>query len=120
MVLNLLAWSLSTTDPDANGVWTIGNLPANSIASLVLRFTVERAGSIENKAKVTSLTWDPNLYPHDAQVTIDAQTPDNPVNPIPEVNSKTIGMKTTGAPIGALLLAVIMVFAGIVMPKRKN
>ncbi len=104
----------------ANGVWTIGNLPANSIASLVLRFTVERAGSIENKAKVTSLTWDPNLYPHDAQVTIDAQTPDNPVNPIPEVNSKTIGMKTTGAPIGALLLAVLMVFVGIVMPKRKK
>ena len=107
----------------ANGVWTIGDLPANSIARLVLRFTVERAGSIENQANVTSLTWDPNLYPNDAQVTINAQTPVNPVNPvnpIPNVNAKTIGMQTTGAPIGALLLAVLMVFAGIVMPKRKK
>ena len=41
-----------TYDP-TTGVWTIGDLPANSIAKLVLRFTVTRAGTIENNAKVT-------------------------------------------------------------------
>ncbi len=101
------------------GVWTIGDLPANSIAKLVLRFTVTRAGTIENNAKVTSLTYDPNMYPTEASVTINVQKP-VPVNPIPTVGAKTITMQHTGLPIGALILAVIMLFTGIVLPKRKN
>ena len=107
-----------TYDPNT-GVWTIGDLPANSVAKLVLRFTVTRSGTIENNAKVTSLTYDPNLYPTEASVTINVQKPE-PVNPIPTVGAKTIAMQHTGLPIGALILAVIMLFTGIVLPKRKN
>ncbi len=105
-----------TYDPNT-GVWTIGDLPANSIAKLVLRFTVERAGTIENKAKVTSITYDPNLYPTEATVTINVQKPVTPVNP---VNAKTIAMKHTGVPIGGLILAVLMILGGFVLPRRKN
>ena len=108
-----------TYDPNT-GVWTIGDLPANSIAKLVLRFTVTRAGTIENNAKVTSLTYDPNMYPTEASVTINVQKPVKPVNPIPEVGAKTIAMQHTGLPIGALILAVVMLFTGIVLPKMKN
>ena len=108
-----------TYDPNT-GVWTIGDLPANSIAKLVLRFTVTRAGTIENNAKVTSLTYDPNMYPTEASVTINVQKPVTPVNPIPTVGAKTIAMQHTGLPIGALILAVIMLFTGIVLPRRKN
>jgi uncharacterized repeat protein (TIGR01451 family) len=100
------------------GVWTIGDLPANSTAKLVLRFTVTRAGTIENKAKVTSLTYDPNLYPTEATVTINVQKPITPVNPV--VNAKTIAMKHTGVPIGGLILAVLMILGGFVLPRRKN
>ena len=107
-----------TYDP-TTGVWTIGDFPANSVAKLVLRFTVTRAGTIENNAKVTSLTYDPNLYPTEASVTINVQKP-VPVNPIPTVGAKTIAMQHTGLPIGALILAVIMLFTGIVLPRRKN
>ena len=105
-----------TYDPNT-GVWTIGNLPANEVAKLVLRFTAERAGTIENKAKVTSITYDPNLYPTEATVTINVQNPITPVNP---VNAKTIAMKHTGVPIGGLILAVLMILGGFILPRRKN
>ena len=107
-----------TYDPNT-GVWTIGNLPANEVAKLVLRFTAERAGIVINQAKVTSLTYDPNLYPTEASVTINVQQPE-PVDPIPTVGAKTVTMQHTGLPIGALILAVIMLFTGIVLPRRKN
>ena len=106
-----------TYDPNT-GVWTIGDLPANSIAKLVLSFKVERAGTIENNAKVTSITFDPNLYPTEASVTINVQKPTTPVNPV--VNAKTIAMQHTGVPIGGLILAVLMVLGGFILPRRKN
>ena len=106
-----------TYDPNT-GVWTIGDLPANSIAKLVLSFKVERAGTIENNAKVTSITFDPNLYPTEASVTINVQKPTTPVNPV--VNAKTIAMQHTGLPIGGLILAVLMVLGGFILPRRKN
>ena len=106
-----------TYDP-TTGVWTIGDLPANSIAKLVLRFTVTRAGTIENKAKVTSITFDPNLYPTEASVTINVQEPSNPTTPT--VEAKTITMQHTGVPIGGLILSVLMVLGGFILPRRKN
>ena len=106
-----------TYDPSI-GIWTIGDLPANSIAKLVLRFTVERAGTIENKAKVTSITYDPNIYPTEATVTINVQKPSNPNNGGESENS--IAMQHTGVPIGGLILSLLMVLGGFILPRKKN
>jgi len=105
-----------TYDP-TTGVWSIDNLPTNTVASLVLRFKTERAGIVINDAKVTSLTFDPNLYPTEASVTINVH---NPSTTIPTVGATSVAMQKTGLPIGALILAVIMLFTGIVLPKMKN
>jgi uncharacterized repeat protein (TIGR01451 family) len=108
-----------TYDPNT-GVWSIDNLPANAVARLVLRYKTERAGIVINNAKVTSITFDPNLYPTEASVTINVQEPSNPTTPTTTVSAKSIAMQHTGLPIGALILAVIMLFTGYVLPKRKN
>ena len=107
-----------TYDP-STGIWTIGDLPANSIAKLVLSFKVERAGTIENNAKVTSITFDPNLYPTEASVTINVQKPSNPDNTGGE-SENSIAMQHTGVPIGGLILSVLMVLGGFILPRRKN
>ena len=101
------------------GVWTIGDLPANSVAKLVLRFTVTRSGTIENNAKVTSITYDPNMYPTEATVTINVQKPSNPNNNGGE-SENSIAMQHTGVPIGGLILSVLMVLGGFILPRRKN
>ncbi|BDZ71151.1 DUF11 domain-containing protein [Methanobacterium petrolearium] len=100
-----------------NGVWNIPNLPADTVAHLVLRFTVESSGAIENKATLTSLTWDPELYPHTSNVTIIPQNSSKTSVNAQNVQ-KTVGMQKTGMPFAALLLAVFMVFAGLILPKR--
>ena len=106
----------------ANGVWTIDNLPANTVAHLVLRFTVERAGTIENRATLTSLTWDPELYPHTSSVIINARNP--PVQPSTTVNAQevqeTVGMQKTGMPMAAFALALVMLVSGILYSRREQ
>lgn len=104
----------------SNGVWSIPNLPANTIAHLVLRFTVERAGTIENQANITSLTWDPELYPHNVNVTINAQNPAEPINTMINAQNweKTVAMQETGIPISAALLGLLMIFSGLIYVKR--
>jgi uncharacterized repeat protein (TIGR01451 family) len=108
-----------TYDPNT-GVWSIDNLPANTVARMVLRYKAERVGIVINKAKVTAITFDPNLYPTEASVTINVLPNPEPVNPIPTVGAKTIAMQHTGLPIGTLVLAVIMILGGFVLPRRKN
>jgi uncharacterized repeat protein (TIGR01451 family) len=101
----------------ANGVWSIPSLPANTVAHLVLKFTVERAGTIENQANITSLTWDPELYPCNVTVTINAQEP--PATANAQTLAKTVGMEKTGMPISAAILALLMIFSSLIYVKRK-
>ncbi|HEX7468684.1 MAG TPA: DUF11 domain-containing protein [Methanobacterium sp.] len=108
-----------TYDPNT-GVWSIDNLPANAVARLVLRYKTERAGIVINNAKVTSITFDPNLYPTEASVTINVQGSSNPTTPTTTVSAKTIAMQHTGLPIVALILAVLMILGGSILPRRKN
>ena len=78
--------------------------------------------------------WCPNLIQREAQAPSDPTIvePSNPpiVNPSnptikaagePTANAQkeTIGMQETGAPIAALLLAGLMLFTGMLLPKRK-
>jgi uncharacterized repeat protein (TIGR01451 family) len=102
----------------ANGIWTIPSLPSNTVAQLVLRFTVDRTGTIENKATVTSLTYDPEQYLTTRTVTIQAR--DLPQHSTESVNAQTVGMQKTGIPIAGILLAILLVTAGLILPKRKQ
>jgi uncharacterized repeat protein (TIGR01451 family) len=101
----------------ANGVWSIPHLPAQTVAHLVLRFTVERAGTIENRANITSLTWDPELYPHNVTMTINAQ--DSPTTANAQTLEKTVGMEKTGIPISTAILALLMIFSSLIYVKRE-
>ncbi|WP_429223818.1 hypothetical protein [Methanobacterium oryzae] len=93
------------------GIWTIGDLPNGAIAVLNIRTAVEKIGPLENHAHVYSSTYDPILNNQAASANVDVQaTP---------VNAATVPMQPTGLPIGYLAIAVLMVLAGIIIPKRK-
>ncbi|NYB52293.1 MAG: DUF11 domain-containing protein [Methanobacteriaceae archaeon] len=97
-------------DPNT-GIWTIGNLPRGAVAQLVITVGVEKVGPLENHAHVYSDTYDPILDNQNATATLDVQA-------IP-VNGKTVPMQKTGAPLGALLLALLMLLSGVFSAKRK-
>ena len=97
------------------GIWTIGNLPNGETAILTIKAVVEKSGQITNQAKVSALTYDPNIEGNTASATLNVQAQKVPVN----AQEKTIGMQRTGAPFGALIVALLMLFAGMVIPRRK-
>jgi uncharacterized repeat protein (TIGR01451 family) len=101
------------------GIWTIGNLPNGETAILTIKAVVEKSGQIINQAKVTALTYDPNIEGNTASATMNAQAQTVPVNAKTVTNAKTVSMQETGAPFGALIVAVLMMLAGIVLPRRK-
>lgn len=101
------------------GIWTIGNLPANTIAHLTITCTVEQTGTINNEAKVTSLTYDPELYPRSALVTVNVKAPASTPSQPTSVAAGTISMQTTGAPFVPLALGILLLFAGFATTRRK-
>jgi uncharacterized repeat protein (TIGR01451 family) len=106
-----------TYDP-ATGIWNIGNLPKGASAVITITSIVENSGNIINEAKVTSDTYDPNLDGNTATAAINAQQPAGPaVNAATE--ERTIGMQKTGTPIAGLILALLAIFSGFLIPKRK-
>ena len=104
-------------DP-TTGIWTIGNLPANTIAHLTITCTVEQTGTINNEAQVTSLTYDPELYPRSALITVNVKAPASTPSQT-SVAAGTISMQTTGAPFVPLALGILLVFAGFTTTRRK-
>jgi uncharacterized repeat protein (TIGR01451 family) len=105
-----------TYDPQ-NGIWSIGNLPNGARAVITITSIVENSGKITNEAKVTSLTYDPNIDANTASVTINTQKP-QPDKPV--VNGDTVPMQPTGIPIAGIVLALLILSAGFLMPKRKQ
>jgi hypothetical protein len=95
------------------GIWTIGNLPNGAVAQLDINSVVLRPGDITNQAKVISETCDPNLEGNTASAAMDVQAPTVPVN------AQTIGMQPTGAPFVGLIVALLILFVGIILPRRK-
>ena len=57
---------------------------------------------------------DPDLSNNQASVTVDPYSVSEP-----SVKTKTIPLQPTGVPIGGMLLATLMIFAGIGLSKRK-
>lgn len=57
---------------------------------------------------------DPDLSNNQANVTVDPYSaPEEPAK------TKTIPLQPTGVPVGGMLLATLMIFAGMALPKRK-
>jgi|GEM_PF-447852 len=96
------------------GIWAIGNLPANTIAQLILTVGVEKLGPIENHAHVYTASFDPVLDQRNATAAIYVRE-----QPQPENN--TIGMQNTGMPIPTLIMALIILVTGLsVVTLRKK
>nr|WP_319372420.1 VWA domain-containing protein [uncultured Methanobacterium sp.] len=98
------------------GIWTIGDLPSGAVAQLIMTVGVEKVGPLENHAHVYSDTFDPILDNQSATATVDVQ--DTSLNG-KTVNAKTVPMQKTGAPLGALLVALLVVLSGVISAKRK-
>ncbi|MDY9924015.1 Ig-like domain repeat protein, partial [Methanobacterium sp.] len=63
-------------------------------------------------------TYDPNLNNNIQPLTISVQAVSQESETV--VNERTVGMQNTGAPIGLLVMAVLMLLGGILVPKRKK
>ncbi len=93
--------------------WNLGDVPVGD-PILKLNVRVLRAGTFIITPTIVSRTCT-------GQTVIVSATTINAQNKVdPNDNTKTIGMQKTGAPIGALILAVLTVLAGMILPKRKN
>lgn len=80
---------------------------------MYLDLKILKAGSYLINPRLSTSTHDPTLNEDTQSLTINAVTP----TPQP-VHGKTVGMQTTGIPVAALILAVLMVLGGIVSTKK--
>jgi uncharacterized repeat protein (TIGR01451 family) len=125
--MDIIAWAISydggvtwmEMDPafdPITGIWTIGTLPYGGainfyLLSIIGTITVSGTTATE-EAVISGDQYDPDLTNNEDSVTIDILSEPKP----PEPNG-TIPMQPTGAPLAALLLAVLMVFAGFIRRK---
>jgi len=93
-------------DPNTGLVtWNLGDVPVGD-PYLFLDVKVLRTGKFVFKPHVSTITYDPDLLNNIGTLTINAQ-------------EKTVPMQPTGIPMGIFALAVLMIFNGFIMPKRK-
>ena len=91
--------------------WTLGTVPVLD-PWLKVNVKVLKAGTFNINPTVTTSTYDPTLESSIQTATVNAV---NVVN----AASSIVGMQETGLPVAALILAILTVFAGLVMPKSK-
>lgn len=101
--------SVGTYDP-ATGIWTIGDLENGQTATLTIKANATRTGVFNNVAVVSSDTYDPDMENNRATASLTVREP---------VKAATVPMQPTGLPTGYLALAVLMVLAGVLIPKKK-
>lgn len=70
-----------------------------------------RTGIFKNVVVVSSDTYDPDMENNEATVSLIVREP---------VKAATIPMQPTGLPFGYLALAVLMVLAGVLIPKENK
>ncbi len=102
-----------------SGKWTIGDLDAGNTATLYLTALVQQIGSYMNTATVGSDSDNPNIGNSTSNATVTVESPVNPSGPSVEAAGKTIPLQKTGLPVAYIALAVLMLVAGYVIPKRK-
>ncbi|MGB9936307.1 MAG: Ig-like domain repeat protein [Methanobacterium sp.] len=102
----------ATYDPATRTVtWNLGTVLILD-PWLKINVKVLKSGSFNVNPTVTTSTYDPTLGSSIQFATVEAA---NVVN----AASNTIGMQNTGLPIPVLVLAILAVFAGLVIPRRK-
>ena len=97
--------------------WYLGDVKVGD-PNLWANVRVVSIGSFILRPFLNTETYDPTLN-NDIQtinINVKALSEDSQA----EVNAQTVGMQTTGLPIGALLMAMLMVLSGIIVPKRKK
>jgi uncharacterized repeat protein (TIGR01451 family) len=102
-------------DPTTRTItWNLGTVPVLD-PWLKVNLKVLKAGSFDINPTVTISTYDPTLENSIQTATINAVNTANAAGN----TSSTVGMQETGVPFAGLILAILAVFAGLVMPKRK-
>ncbi|WP_292613801.1 carboxypeptidase regulatory-like domain-containing protein [Methanobacterium sp. BAmetb5] len=120
------------------GLWSIGYMATNTLAVMHLvmqamvsnvQMTVEAVITDPDPVYAAGY-YDPNPDNNRASVSVrpySVSDPDNPSTTNPNTSSgkyygssgKTIGMQTTGIPLGGILLALLAIFTGICVSKQR-
>jgi uncharacterized repeat protein (TIGR01451 family) len=104
--------STGSYDP-ANGLWTIGTMANGATETLEIFVKVLATGTYTNVATVSSNSSNPGT--NSSEVVIEViRNGTNGTN-----GSGTVPMQHTGVPIALLAFALVMMVAGIAIPKRK-
>ncbi|MDI6644773.1 MAG: Ig-like domain repeat protein [Methanobacteriaceae archaeon] len=90
--------------------WTIGDVPVGD-PYLYLRVKVLKAGRYVFKPQITTDTYDPNIDENIEILVINAKSKHHSGHKVP--------MQKTGVPIWSLILAVLLVCAGLIKPFKK-
>lgn len=93
--------------------WTLVNVPVGD-PYLYITGKINKAGNYVFRGSVTSETYNVNTQGVNP-ITINAVAQANAASS----TTKTIGMQNTGLPIPLLVLALLAVFGGLVLPRRK-
>jgi len=105
-----------TYDPSTRTItWTIGDVPVRD-PYMWLELKILRTGTYLINPKLSTKTYDPTLNENTKTLTVNAVI--KPTPEPPKVHGKTVGMQTTGIPLVALVLAVLMVLGGIATTKK--
>ncbi len=99
--------------------WNLGNVTVGD-PNLWADVRVLNIGSFILRPFLSTETYDPTLNNDIQPITINVQAASQESQAQVNAQTQTIGMQTTGTPIGLLLLAVLMVLSGIITPKRKK
>lgn len=100
-------------------IWNIGDVLVGDPYMHVVMKAVS-SGTFKSTAEIIhETTYDPNTKNKAYSAVITVQSPKHPV-PDVKPSNKTIPLRHTGLPFVSFLLAVLAVFTGLAMPKRKN
>ena len=102
-------------NPDTRTItWIIGDVPVGD-PYMLLSLRISQPGYyILNPVLITS-TFDPTLNSDTESITVNALEKSNTV----KAANKTIPLQKTGLPLAGIVLAILAVFSGLVVPKRK-
>lgn len=104
-----------TYDPNSRTItWTLGTVPQGD-PNFWLFLYVARAGQYLINPQLSTTTNDPTLNQNTQWITIHAANDNNAI-----VAAGTVGMQKTGIPVAGIVLALLMVTAGLILPKRKK
>lgn len=91
--------------------WPLGTVPILD-PWIKLNVLILNSGAFNINPSVSTSTYDPTLEGNVQQIIINAKETANAA-------SKTIRMQNTGLPVAGLILAILAVFGGLLVPKRK-